>query len=164
MADPRAPLAFELGPALRRDVAAVALLWEESTRYHAALDPRFIPAPDATQRYAEYLESLLGRRDHRLRLARGAEGLLGFCLTQAQPENHIFPQGRVGFLSDLAVTEAAQRCGVGRALAEDALVWLKECGVRTVQLTVAQRNPKGQRFWREVLGFRPYMDRLWKDI
>lgn len=158
------PLAYELAPALRRDLPHIAALWEESTRYHAALDPRFTPASDATLRYAEYVETLLSRRDHRVRVARGADGLLGFCLTQAQPENHIFPQGRVGFISDLAVTLSAQRAGIGRALAQDALVWLKSCGVRSVQLTVSEHNQKGQRFWREAVGFTPYMSRLWLDI
>lgn len=161
--EPNAP-SFEIVPVLRKDIARVVALWLESVRYHCKSDERFTPSEDATRHYYDYLNNALSRHDHRLRVARDGHEFLGFCLSQYNAPNPIFPHGPVGFLADLAVTEDAKRHGIGQALTEDALGWFKRNGVRTVHVTVSVYNKAAQHFWREKMGFQPYMDRLWLDL
>jgi ribosomal protein S18 acetylase RimI-like enzyme len=155
---------FEIAPVLRRDLPAVVDLWQESVRLHSASDNRFTPAPDALRHYYDYLSNALLRRDHHLRVARDGREFLGFCMSQFNSANPIFPHGPVGFLADLAVTQSAKRCGIGQALTNVALDWMKENGVRVVHVTVSVYNQAAQQFWRETMGFQPYMDRLWLDL
>lgn len=158
------PWSYDIVPVQRKDLHRIVALWEESAEYHASLDPRFTPSPGAARHYQAYLHSVASRPDHHLRAARTKTEFLGFCLTQYQEENPIFPRGPVGFLSDIVVTRKAQRAGIGKALTEDALSWLRARGARSVQLTVAVANTRAQHFWRKTMGFEPYMDRLWRDL
>ena len=154
----------EIVPVLRRDLPAVVELWQESVRLHSAADERFTPAPDALRHYYDYLSNALLRRDHHLRVAKEGREFLGFCLSQFNSSNPIFPHGPVCFLADLAVTQSAKRLGIGQALTQVALDWMKENGVRVVHVTVSVYNQAAQKFWREAMGFQPYMDRLWLDL
>jgi ribosomal protein S18 acetylase RimI-like enzyme len=155
---------YEIIPALRRDLPAVVDLWQESVRLHSASDDRFTPSPDAIRHYYDYLSNALLRRDHHLRVAKLGKEFLGFCLSQFNAPNPIFPHGPMGFLADLAVTQNARRCGIGQALTQAALDWMQENGVQVVHVTVSVYNESAQKFWRETMGFQPYMDRLWLDL
>jgi len=61
------------------------------------------------------------------------------------------------------VSANERRRGVGRALAERALLWVEEQGVERCEVRVADANVEGQRFWR-ALGFGDLMDVLQRRL
>lgn len=59
-------------------------------------------------------------------------------------------------ITDLGVRPHRRRRGVGRALAEAALAWVRERGVARVEVRVVAGNPEGRAFWR-ALGFSEHV-------
>jgi ribosomal protein S18 acetylase RimI-like enzyme len=157
-------MSLELLRVRRSDFVPISYLWLESALHHAETDPRFAPRPNARQQYIQYLMSVFDRKDHLLRLVRQRHTVVGFCVTAVQPPSPIFQRDATGFLSDLAVSKEARRSGIGSALVRDAVAWLREQGATSSQITVSVYNELGQKFWREHMGFQPYMDKLWLDL
>jgi GNAT superfamily N-acetyltransferase len=60
---------------------------------------------------------------------------------------------------DLLVRESSRRRGVGRALAEAALVWMGGRGIRRAEVQVVVENAGARAFWC-ALGFGAAMDVL----
>jgi len=89
--------------------------------------------------------------------------LLGFCTVRIDCAPPIQIEVERAEITDLMVSGPERRRGVGRALAERALGWVKERGVERCEVRVASRNSEGQRFWRSV-GFGDLMDVLQRRL
>ncbi len=89
--------------------------------------------------------------------------LLGFCTVRIDCAPPIQIEVERAEITDLMVSAPERRRGVGRALAERALGWVKERGVERCEVRVASRNSEGQRFWRSV-GFGDLMDVLQRRL
>ncbi|MEN8162205.1 MAG: GNAT family N-acetyltransferase, partial [Myxococcota bacterium] len=74
-----------------------------------------------------------------------------------------FAEGLRGSVDWLFVREAARRAGVGRALVDAGLAWLRERGAERVELEVARTNEGAQAFW-QAIGFRQSMDVLERPL
>ena len=94
-----------------------------------------------------------------LRVVEAAGSLVGFVAVSLALRSGPFVESERGAIDWLFVREEARRGGAGRALAEAALAWLRERGVRRVEIQVARANTTGSAFWR-ALGFAPAMDVL----
>lgn len=62
-------------------------------------------------------------------------------------------------LTELFVAPAARRAGLGRALVESALGWVRAQRIVRVEVRVASANAEGQAFWR-ALGWGDFVDVL----
>lgn len=71
---------------------------------------------------------------------------LGFVTTRLQPASAI------GWIPNLAVDPACQGQGLGRALLERALAFLKESGMELAKIETLEQNPIGQHLYPS-LGF-----------
>lgn len=68
----------------------------------------------------------------------------------------MFVQTRtVGRIDDCYVEPQFQMRGIGSALLEEGLTWLRERGANRVDLAVSSANAKGKAFW-ERRGFFPH--------
>ena len=54
--------------------------------------------------------------------------------------------------------EYHRRQGLGRMLVQDLIAWFREKGARTVELSMAAKNPAGEKFW-SALGFETLLVR-----
>jgi ribosomal protein S18 acetylase RimI-like enzyme len=159
---------FTIRAATERDAADAIDLWSAMMEEHEAFDPRIRLAPGAADAYRSYLGYHLTNADSRVGLALAREGgrsgrAIGFCLTTIGRNLPMFLPARFGYLSDLAVEPSERRKGVGRALALDAIGWLRERGIDALQLQVYARNEAGAAFWR-AMGFDSFYDRMWLEI
>jgi ribosomal protein S18 acetylase RimI-like enzyme len=68
-----------------------------------------------------------------------------------------------GFVHDVIVDEAACRRGVGSALVEGALEWMRARGVVRVVLWTADQNTGAQRLF-DRLGFRRTMIEMTREL
>lgn len=149
-------------PAVRRadprELDRLAALWTTLADHHAAFDARFALRPGADDAARAILAGWL--RDPAAALFVVGESTLdGYCAVRLDEAPPIQRELRRAEISDLLVRESERRRGIGRALAEAALRWVRERGVDRVEVRVAWRNREGQAFWR-ALGFGDFMDVL----
>jgi GNAT superfamily N-acetyltransferase len=91
------------------------------------------------------------------------DALLGFCTVRIDRAPPIQAEVQRAEITDLMVLASERRRGVGRALVERALAWVKARGVERCEARVASSNSEGQQFWRSV-GFGDLMDVLHRRL
>jgi len=149
--------------ALPRDLDRVAVLWTALSEHHASVDPLFALRPDADAEIRRLLAATLRDPDAATFVCERAGALLGFCTARIDRAPPIQLEVRRAEITDLMVSANERRRGVGRALAERALLWVEEQGVERCEVRVADANVEGQRFWR-ALGFGDLMDVLQRRL
>lgn len=155
---PAAPVRVRRGtPA---DFAEIVRHWSAITRHHESIDPLFRQREDAEPWIRDLVGQMLRDPDTEVFVAEpvaqagpAADGrLVGICVVRIDRAPPILEETVRAEITDLGVSPELRRRGIGRALAEAALAWVRERGVRRVEVRVAAGNPEGQAFWR-ALGF-----------
>ena len=150
-------------PACPADVPALTLLWREMWDYHSRLDPRFAASPVADQAMAEWLRAGAVNPDGCLLVAE-ADGLpIGYVHALVLENSPAVLPRRYGLLSEIAVTAAARRAGVGTQLLEAAHRWLAAKGVEAVEVNVGALNPASRAFWRKH-GYGGFVERYRREF
>lgn len=149
--------------ARRGDVEAILPLWREMMDYHARLDPRFQPAPQAEKHWREALSRWLKDDDYSIFVAEAEGRLVGYIIGTIKSSPPVLEPPQFGFISDICVAPEWRRTGVGRSLYETLKGWFRERGLNVMQLNVAQRNRLSQAFWEEM-GFEGYLVYMWKEV
>jgi ribosomal protein S18 acetylase RimI-like enzyme len=145
-----------------RDLEVVTGLWLTLGDHHAALDPAFgVRSDDRGRSEArEIVRRLLRDPDAALLLWEGGERrALGLAIVRAARAPGVALEDERAEISDLWVDPEARRRGIGRALADASLAWVRQRGVERVTVRVAVANAEGQAFWR-ALGFDDLLDVL----
>lgn len=135
-----------------REAAALLPLWHELMRPHVEHEPAFALAPDADRRWVELAEEMAERDDAFLLVARLGELTAGYALGWQARNPTIYAVSQIGFISELVVTSAVRRRGVGRALVEGCRQWFRGRGLGEFQLATAVWNREAQAFWEAVGG------------
>ena len=154
---------FRIRMATVRDVRVLAGLWREMMEFHRSLDPAFQFGPEAQTTIERHLRETIRSTGGCVFIAESGHRIVGYVLGEVQERKPIYPAGRYGFISDLAVTEARRRQGIGRALVEALLSWFKRHGVTAIELFILETNPVSTAFW-ESMGFRHYLRLLRRDL
>jgi ribosomal protein S18 acetylase RimI-like enzyme len=139
-------------PARHQDVLALSVIWQELMQMHERRDARFALAVDAVQRWCTLAHEVLDRGDGFLLAAEHGGKLAGFCLGWLAKNPVIYHVSDVGFISELAVSQATRRRGIGRALLQTAREWFGARHVSEFQLSTAVWNEDAQAFWRALGG------------
>jgi GNAT superfamily N-acetyltransferase len=139
------------------------VLWIALTEYHASDEPLFALRPDAGAEIHSLLAETLRDPDAAIFVCERDDALLGFCTVRVDRAPPIQVEVQRAEITDLMVLASERRRGVGRALVEHALGWVKERGVERCEIRVASRNSGGQHFWRSV-GFGDLMDVLQRRL
>jgi GNAT superfamily N-acetyltransferase len=145
-------------PAEPRDIPALGRLGGMLMRIHYAFDPhRFLaPGDDAESGYGWFLESLIDSEENCLLVAEHDGAVVGYVWAALEPLSWKELRGPAGFIHDVAVAPEARRAGVGAALIESALAWLRGQGApRAIIWTAAPNEASRQIFHR--FGFRETM-------
>jgi ribosomal protein S18 acetylase RimI-like enzyme len=134
-------------------------------RSHHAYDPlRFMaPGKHPEQGYARFLGSQLDQRDAALFVAERGGAVVGYVYAGIEPLSWRELRDECGYVHDLVVDAAHRREGVGTALLEAALAWMKERGLPRVVLASASPNDTAQRLF-ERLGFRRTMVEMTREL
>jgi ribosomal protein S18 acetylase RimI-like enzyme len=159
-----APPRGSIRPAAARDLDAVVALWIELTRHHEALDPLFRLRESAEGELRELLRAVLQDPDAHVLLHEPGDGPPdGLCIVRVDRAPPIYLETERAEITDLGVRAAVRRRGIGRALAEAALRWVRARGVARVEVRVVAANAAGRAFWRG-LGFGPFVDVLQRRL
>jgi GNAT superfamily N-acetyltransferase len=147
------------------DVPALGRLGAHLLRAHYAYDPQRFMAPgdDPEKGYAAFLGTQLRRSDAVVLVAERGGAIAGYAFAGIEPRSWKELREEAGFIHDLVVEERSRRQGVGRALLEAAIAWLREQGVPRVVLWTAEPNVASHRLFA-ALGFRRTMVEMTKDL
>jgi len=88
----------------------------------------------------------------------GVKGFIICSIAKIGREYLCEGSGQVGYVNGIYVNPSMRRIGCANALMDAAKVWLKECGVHSLELEVLSSNTAGKCFWeraggREVAAF-----------
>jgi GNAT superfamily N-acetyltransferase len=143
------------------DLETVGKLWLALADYHAKLDPEMpIPAPDGTARYTAHLDYRLDDSLCCAFIAEEAGELVGYVtgmIVDLMPD--VFVEERAGMIGDIYVLPEYRRQGTAHALLSATLDWFRLREVGYYEWYVANANPAGRAFWRNV-GGRDVMTRM----
>lgn len=134
----------------RDDIASIRPLWEALNRLHQERSADF-QEHFRTNTFERRIEKFLALPDDRL-YVRGAEdsgAIVGYLVATVSA-------GGAGEIDSIFVEDEYRARGVGRALMEQALVWLSETGCGEISVGVAGGNEETFGFYRRF-GFYPRM-------
>jgi GNAT superfamily N-acetyltransferase len=145
-------------PAERRDLPSLGRLGALLLRTHHGFDARrFIPpGDDPESSYAWFLGTRLAEGTDVVLVAERDSRIAGYVYAGVEPMSWKELRDEAGFIHDLVVDQSAQGAGVGAALLEHGIDWLRAHGVARVMLWTAQQNEVAQRLF-ERRGFRRTM-------
>jgi GNAT superfamily N-acetyltransferase len=141
-----------------RDAKPLGKLGEALMRTHYAFDTRrFLePGEGAAAGYARFLASQLDDDESIVLVAERDGMIVGYAYAAIEPLSWKDLRGECGFIHDLLVVEEARKSGIGHALLDAAIEWLRERGMPRVVLATAAQNDTAQRLFAHR-GFRPTM-------
>jgi ribosomal protein S18 acetylase RimI-like enzyme len=156
-------LQVQVRQAKEQDLEAVLELWQEMMNYHAQLDERLTPLPDAGDHFRQTLRGWMAQRERRVLVAVADHEIVGYAIGAILENSPIYALPRSGHVSDICVAPAWRRRGLGHRLFAGLRTWFRQRGVQTVQLHVASRNPAARAFWQDI-GFVTVLERMTLDI
>lgn len=145
------------------DLDRVAALWTAITRHHEPIDPVFRMRDDADGELAELLRAMVRDPDCEILVYDEQGDLPGMLIVRIDQAPPIMDEVQRAEITDLGVRDGERRRGIGTALVETALDWVRASGVARVEVQVAHGNAEGQAFWR-ARGFGDFMDVLDKRL
>ncbi|HEY3420476.1 MAG TPA: GNAT family N-acetyltransferase [Methanomassiliicoccales archaeon] len=138
-------------------------IWKGFMEYHQRIDSYYGTVEGGHLKFGEYIRERMGRSDSLVLAAMDGKDLVGYCLCYVQERPPIFTERTVGILSDLAVKEEHRGGGAGGALLEESLGWLRNNGVKRVELRTSARNHQAIEFY-EKHGFWIYDHMMTREI
>ena len=141
-----------------RDAPEMGELGAALMRTHYALDPLRFLEPDSGDSggYSSFLASQLDEESAVVFVAERQRKIVGYVYGAIEPLSWKDLRDKCGFIHDLLVIDGARGGGIGEALLEAAVEWLREQGMPRVVLGAAARNDRARRLF-ERRGFRPTM-------
>ena len=141
-----------------RDVLSLGELGASLMRTHYTFDAlRFLePGQGAEAGYARFLRSQLDDDDAIVYVAEQRSHIVGYVYGAIEPLSWKDLRDECGYIHDLLVVPEARRTGVGDALLDAAIDWLREQGMPRVVLSTAAQNESAKRLF-ERRGFRATM-------
>ncbi|MEP6783119.1 MAG: GNAT family N-acetyltransferase [Acidobacteriota bacterium] len=140
------------------DVPELGELGASLMRTHYAFDAlRFLePGQGAEKGYANFLQSQLDDDDSAVFVAAQRDHIVGYVYAAIEPLSWKELRDECGYIHDLLVINAVRRTGVGEAMLDAAIDWLREQGMPRVVLGSAAQNEAAKRLF-ERRGFRATM-------
>jgi ribosomal protein S18 acetylase RimI-like enzyme len=141
-----------------RDLPELGGLGASLMRVHYAFDQRRFLEPGGGDEigYARFLASQLDDDESVIFVAERQAHVVGYVYAAIEPLSWKDLRAEAGYIHDLLVVGEARRLGVGEALLDHAIAWLKERRMPRVLLGTAAQNETARRLF-ERRGFRATM-------
>jgi len=152
-------------PAVKADVPVLGRLGASLMRQHFEFDPlRFLrPGDNPEEGYAWFLGTQLTREDATIFVADHHGVVIGYAYAAVEPLSWEDLRDECGVIHDLVVDATAQHRGVGTALMQSALAWMRSRGLARAVLSTSPRNERAQRLF-DRLGFRRTMIEMTREL
>ncbi len=149
--------------AQERDLAAAAQLWRERLFLLQQSDPSILLAPNALAAWTARAKQWLAAEDHAFFVAERQGAVVGYIvLTIVDGPAGLMPE-RLGALLELAVDLHEKHTGLSGGLLAQAKSWLRERGIRQLQIEAPAYYPVEDAFWQGQ-GARPRGQTYWLKL
>ena len=145
------------------DLPALVDLWREMWDFNAALDPRMTATPVANPVMKSWIEVHLESERSLVLVAQDGRALVGYALATILENPPVVPHQFFGYVSELSVTAARRRSGVGTLLLDGVHAWFHAKGLPYAEVTAGVRNQVSKSFWRRH-GYSDFVERLRLDF
>jgi ribosomal protein S18 acetylase RimI-like enzyme len=144
---------YSIREAVPADYPALVPIADQVHRLHASAHPAiFQPVERASSLPQAYFDAVLGGELSTIQVAEIAGAIVGFAIVSvfdAPPFEVLVPR-RIVFIDSMVVSEAQRGQGIGQALVEAAIVWGRECGATTLELTVWEFNDRARALYERL--------------
>jgi ribosomal protein S18 acetylase RimI-like enzyme len=161
---PEADSSFHIREAKPEDFEGWASLFQEIHEHHLDARPSFFKGADEAG-LREMFQRFLVKEAGTLLVAENGGRLVGFANLEirSSPDVPILRKRRFGVLDALVVAESERRRGIGRALVEASIRYVKKEGASELELSVWEFNESAIAFY-ESLGFETMTRRMRMDL
>jgi ribosomal protein S18 acetylase RimI-like enzyme len=142
-------------PATHQQVPPLIEIWKELMDFHKAIDPLFSRSTDGHTHMERRVHELIDKKDARVLVAIAGKKIVGYAIFYIQQRAPVFEEEIFGLISDLAVTAAYRRRGIGGKMVQSMVKWFDSWGIERVELQVASYNEAAYSFWKKY-GFEDY--------
>lgn len=149
--------------ATEADLRRIVELWDQMWRFQATRDPRLRPAAAAPVVMHSWVGGDLTDDRVAVFVAEDRAEVMGFARAYVMENPPVVQETAFGYVSDICVEETARGRGIGAALLSACHEWLRDLGLRHVEVNVSVHNPEARRFY-ERRGYAPFIDRLRAEL
>lgn len=133
-------------------------LWHE----HQKIDPNFMLHPEIQQTQRRWLREAISSRDALVLIAEVDGQIVGTGTATVNKSSIFWPEW-FGYIRDVYVEKEYRQKGIGKAITEQLINWLRDKGVDWIELVALAKNAAANKFWREqgfVSSFNVYRKKL----
>ena len=130
---------------------------------HLRFDEYYRLGFNARVSYSEYFERLVRSEDAVVMVAEDNGTIVGYLAAKIEDRPPVFEEDKRGWVDSVYVLENYRGQGIGRKLTEETLKWLKNKGIKQVELSVDSKNEFGYKVWKS-LGFETWQIIMKKSL
>lgn len=138
-------------------------LWEEFSKFHEPIDPRYPMMENINALSEQYLRDKMAEENTKVLVVLDKGKMVGYSVAQIRKTQPPWQREREGYIESMAVTAKYRRKGVGSLLLKTIMDWFKTEKLDMVELSVASKNKAGYPFWKKH-GFRDYLHHLYLKL
>jgi ribosomal protein S18 acetylase RimI-like enzyme len=150
---------MKIRPATIEDIPQIALLWQELSQMHAAMEPMWETLENAIEKHEEHLKVIIVKDSYHIIVAETEDKIIGFSTLLLSNRPDVFLKKLSGSIRDTCVKSEYRKTGIGKQLTQELINVAKEKGVEMITLDVAVDNKVGNIFWKEM-GFKPTVNQM----
>jgi GNAT superfamily N-acetyltransferase len=129
-----------------RDLRGVLSLSMKFATYEAGIETTVKATPTATRKRSAILRREFRTTQSHFLMAMNGKHHVGYAWGSIRKLDATFTQKAIGCIREIYVEESYRRQGVGRALAEELMLWFRKRKVHLVEATTFTNNLKGRGF------------------
>ncbi|HXW04253.1 MAG TPA: GNAT family N-acetyltransferase [Vicinamibacterales bacterium] len=150
--------------ATRADLPALGRLGAQMVEAHYAFDrERFMHPAGIEDGYARFLGTQLSNPDAILLVAEVDGRVAGYVYAAVEAQSWQELRDEAGYIHDVVVDDPARGLGIGAALVDAAVAWLRDRGMLRVLLWTAALNTRARDLFAR-LGFRNTMVEMTREL
>jgi GNAT superfamily N-acetyltransferase len=153
---------MQITEAQESHIPGIVRLWVEFEDYHLGFDRIFTRCEDSEAEFEKYLRKHMEKEDALVLVAVDEGKAVAYALAWIAELPPVFKYRKYGYISDMAVTRAERRKGIGSRMLERVLAWFDGRGVKRIHLGVVGANEPAITFWRSQ-GFETYTHTLYME-
>ena len=138
------------------DVSEIQRLYQQLDRHHADILPMVFQPVDSDVRADDVILNWINRDDAVYLLAEMSGKVIGFLHLKraAHPNFPVFRKHEYARIEDAIIDKSYRGRGIGKMLLNAAVKWVKDQGIKHIQLLVWQENAAAVEFYLNQ-GFKP---------
>jgi ribosomal protein S18 acetylase RimI-like enzyme len=131
--------------------------------FHAQYDSYYKIDKNGAANFKSFIQESISDRKSLVLVANENKELKGYILAKIALRPPVFPNRKYGAIYDLAVLSKYRNFGIGSKLYKECIKWFRKHKIKSIELTVAVKNPVSTRFWNKH-GFKAFTERRIKRI